>query len=165
MFEKLLSLLKHAPPSTADTVGAPFERRHLAVAVLLLELARIDRTVSPVERAAIERFVRARFGLDAAAAAHLIETAQRMLDASLEDWVFATAVRTGFGAGERVEIVTVLWEVVYADGGLARFEEDLAERLSRQLGIDGGELETARARAFARVGARRGAADGGMETE
>ena len=165
MFEKLLSLLERAPPATADTVGAPFERRDLAVAVLLLELARVDRVVSSVEQATIERIVRDRFGFDAGTAARLIETARRLLDASLEDWVFATAVRAGFGAGERAEIVALLWEVVYADGGLAHFEEALVERLSRQLGIDGDELETARAQAFARVGARRGATDGGMEAE
>jgi len=36
---KLLDLFNHAPPGTADTVGAPFSRRDVAVVALLIEAA------------------------------------------------------------------------------------------------------------------------------
>lgn len=165
MLAKILALLSRVPPPTADTVGAPFQRREIAVAALLLELAQIDRAVPPEELATIERIVRERFGLDAETAARLIDTARSELDASLLDWVFAAAVRAGFGAAERVEIAGLMWEVVYADGRLARLEEALMQRLSAELGIDGGEMETARAQAFARVGQRRGADGAATEAE
>jgi uncharacterized tellurite resistance protein B-like protein len=162
MLARFLSLLMNPPPVTADTVGAPFERRQLAVAALLLELAQSDRNVAPEELETIERVVRERFGLGPATAARLIETARTLFDASLEDWIFAAAVREGFSAEERVSIVGMLWEVVYADGRLARLEAPLVERLSAELGISEAEREAARAQAFARVGSRRGAA---LDTE
>ncbi len=166
MFDTLLALLRQPPPPTTDTVGAPFQRRQLAVAALLVELAQSDRSLDPVELATIARIVRVRFGIDARTADELIAAARRELDAALEDWVFATAVRDGFDVGERVEIVELLWEVVYADGRLARLEESLMRRLAAQLEIGETERETARAQAFARVGLARGVGpDDATDTE
>ena len=156
MFDKLLALLSQPPPPTPDTVGAPFERRQLAVVALLIELAQSDRTVPAEEFATIERIVRERFALDADTTARLIALARRELDASLEDWVFAAAVREGFSVLERVEIVELLWEVVYADRRLARLEESLMRRLADALEIGESDRETARAQAFARMGHARG---------
>ncbi|MEP7182711.1 MAG: TerB family tellurite resistance protein [Betaproteobacteria bacterium] len=155
MLDRLLALLRQTPPAPPDTVGAPFERRQIAVVVLLIELAQSDRSVQAEERATIERIVRERFGFDAATTTRLIAAAQSELDAALEDWVFAKAVRDGFDARERIEIVELLWEVVYADGRLARLEESLMRRLSDQLRIGKVEREAARAQAFARVGLAR----------
>jgi uncharacterized tellurite resistance protein B-like protein len=65
MFDALMALLRNAPaPATADTVGAPFPRRELAVAALLLEVAQCDRRVGRAERAAIESIVRERLRFD-----------------------------------------------------------------------------------------------------
>ena len=50
------------------------------------------------------------------------------------------------------EIVGLLWEVVYADGRLARLEETLLDGVGEQLEIGEAEREAARAQAFARVG-------------
>ena len=152
MLDKLLDLLENAPPPTADTVGGPYARRDVAVVALLVEAAQIDRSKNDEELAAVERIVRDRFGLDAAASARLIATARRLLDAALEDWVFAAAVREGFTVAERAEILGLLWEVVYSDGKLARFEESLLSRLASVLRVGDAERESARAQAFARSG-------------
>jgi uncharacterized tellurite resistance protein B-like protein len=165
MFDRILSLLKDPPPATADTVGAPFERRQLAVAALLLEIAQSDRSVAPEELETIGRIVRERFGIDPSTAKRLIETARTQLDASLEDWIFASAVREGFSAEERAAILSMLWEVVYVDGHLTYLEETLMRRLSEELGIGEPEGEAARAQAFARVGSRRGTGTDSTEAE
>lgn len=151
MFDRLLALLNEPPAAPPDTVGAPFQRRQVAAVALLIELAQSDRRVPPEELATIERIVRERFGLDAAKAARLIAAAQSVLDASLEDWVFAKAVREGFDERERAGIVKLMWEVVYADGRLARLEAALMRRLTQQLGVGKAETEAARAQAFARM--------------
>jgi len=150
IFDKLLALLSQTPVAPPDTVGAPFQRRQLAVAALLMELAQSDRTHTPEEVATIERIVRERFSLDALATARLIAVARSELDASLEDWIFTKAVRDGFDIRERIEIVELLWEVVYADGRVARLEESSMRRLAAKLGIDEAACESARAHAFAR---------------
>jgi uncharacterized tellurite resistance protein B-like protein len=157
MFNRLVALLNEPPAAPPDTVGTPFQRRQLAAVALLIELAQSDRRVPPEELATIERIVRERFALDAAKAARLIAAAQSQLDASLEDWVFARAVREGFDEHERAGIVELMWEVVYADGCLARLEASLMRRLTRQLRIGNAEAKAAQAQAYARMMPARGA--------
>jgi uncharacterized tellurite resistance protein B-like protein len=152
MLDKLLARLQQPPSAAPDTVGRPFPRRQLAVVALLIELAQSDRHVEPEETETIARIVRDRFGLDGATADRLIAAAHIELDAALEDWVFATAVRDAFDARERAEIVEMLWEVVYADGALARLEKSMMNRMCKQLGVGKAEREAARAQAFAKCG-------------
>jgi uncharacterized tellurite resistance protein B-like protein len=154
MFDRLMDLLAgvRTPPATESTIGAPFARRDVAVVALLIEAARIDRADNPVEHAAVERIVRERFGLDTAKAGELLDTARSLLDAALEDWIFAAAVREGFDEAERAEILGLLWEVVLADGKLARFERSLLHRLSQQLRIGRTAAADVRTRALARLG-------------
>ncbi|MCL4761357.1 MAG: TerB family tellurite resistance protein [Burkholderiales bacterium] len=158
MLDRLRALLAAPPAPTADTVGAPFPREQLAVVALAIELAQSDRRLGPEELATVERIAAGHFGLDADAAARLAATAKRELDAALEDWIFAHAVREGFAPKERAEIVAMLWEVVYADGRLAPLEEALLNRLAGQLGIADDDCEAARAQAFARRAASAGGA-------
>ena len=150
IFDRILALLTQTPVAPPDTVGAPFQRRQIAVAALLLELAQSDRHLTPEKLAVVERIVRERFGLDETVAARMIAAARTELDASLEDWVFTKAVRDGFDIPQRIDIVELLWEVVYADGHLARLEESSMRRLARQLKIGKADREAARAQAFAR---------------
>lgn len=159
MLDRLLALLSAPPAPTTETVGAPFPRHELAAVALLIELAQSDRRLAPDELATVERIVAARFRLDPATAAQMTAAAKRAFDASLEDWVFAHAVRQGFTAAERAGLVALLWEVVYADGRLAPLEEALMQRLAAQLGVPEDECESARAQAFARRAAPADAED------
>ena len=163
MFERLLALLNTSPAPTRNRAGSPFARREIAVVALLVELAQSDRKLGSEELATIERIVRERFGLDAATAGRLIAAARAELDSALEDWMFANAVREGFDEAERLGVVELLWEVVYADGKLARLEESLMRRVATQLGIGEAECDAARAQAFARSG--RGRTKGATEPE
>ena len=58
-------------------------------------------------------------------------------------------MRDGFDPAERVEVLRMLWEVVYSDGRLAAFELDLLQRMCAALGIDDEAAEGARVLAFA----------------
>jgi len=130
----------------------PFERRHIAVAALLLEAMYIDHRASEREHAAIGRLLREHFSLPDDAARQLVAIADERFAEVLDDWEFAEAVRAGFNAAERQEVLTMLWEVAYADGDLARLEDRLVSRLAKQLDIDADAADAARATAVARAG-------------
>lgn len=147
MFESLITRLTTEP--AAPPAEAAFERRQLAVAALLVEAAFIDRSARPAECAVVSRLLSEYFGLAPKEAEALLAEAKTRYAASLDDWIFARAVREGFGEGERVEVLRMLWEVVYSDGRLASFELDLLQRLSAALGVDEEAAEGARAQAFA----------------
>jgi uncharacterized tellurite resistance protein B-like protein len=166
VLDRLLAFLPEHPRATSDTVGGPFAQRELAVAILLLELAQADRRLRGTERHAIDEVLAARFGLDAEGVSRLVAAAETMLGAALEDWVFARIVRESFAPAEREQVFAMLWEVVYADGKLARLEGDLMDHLARELDISRQVSETTRLKALARATARAGgAAEEGQSCE
>jgi len=147
--QSLLERLRHAPAPASS--AQPFARRELAVAVLLIEAAQVDRSVSPSERMVLAKLVRARFALPAQDAARLLSLASGEFAAALDDWVFTEAVRDGFAEDEREEILGMVGEVVYADGQLARFEETFMQRLAQSINLSEAAAERARSFAFART--------------
>ena len=151
MLTKLMALLSGEIQAEGLETG-PFERRHIAVAALLLEAMYIDHRASEREHAAIGRLLREHFSLPDDAARQLVAIADERFAEVLDDWEFAEAVRAGFNAAERQEVLTMLWEVAYADGDLARLEDRLVSRLAKQLDIDADAADAARATAVARAG-------------
>lgn len=147
--QSLLQRLRHAP--MAAPTAQPFARRELAVAALLIEAAQIDRRVSQSERVVVAKLVRERFSMPEDDSAHLLALATGEFAAALDDWVFTEAVRDGFPEDEREEILGMIWEVVYADGQLARFEETFMQRLAQSLNVSEAAAERARGFAFART--------------
>lgn len=148
MFERLIRRLSRAP-SAPPVAEAAFERRQLAVAALLVEAAHIDRHIGRDERDAVARLLREYFGLAAEDVKELIAQAETRYAASLDDWIFAHTVRKCFDRTERLEVLRMLWEVVYSDGRLAAFESNLLQRLCAALGIDDEAGESARVLGFA----------------
>ena len=151
MLNKLMALLSGEIQAEGLETG-PFERRHIAVAVLLLEAMYIDHRASEREQAAIRRLLCEHFAMSEEAARQLVAVADERFAEVLDDWEFAEAVRAGFNAAERREVLTMLWEVAYADGDLERLEERLVSRLGQQLDIDPEGVDAARATAVARAG-------------
>ena len=159
MLSRLIALLRGDIEAEATETG-PFERRHIAVAALLLEAMYVDHKASAEEHAAVTRLLRDHFHLRSDTAAQLVRVAEERFAEVLDDWEFVEAVRAGFNPAERQEILTMLWEVAYADGVLASMEHRLLKRFARQLHLDLKSIEQARATAAARGGLiRTGAQD------
>lgn len=153
-WKELIERLRAAPPAPPD--GLAFPRRELAVAALLLEAAQADRETTGDERVLILRLIGERLRLPEAEAARLLRIAEGEFAASLDDWVFTQAVRDAFAEQERAEVLEMMWQVVYADGRLARLEAQLMQRMPEALGLSAAAAEEARSRAFARAGAASG---------
>ncbi|GAB4173012.1 MAG: TerB family tellurite resistance protein [Rhodocyclaceae bacterium] len=151
MLDKLMTLLRTPPAPGPDTVASPFDRTKVAVAALLVEASRADREVTHEEKQAIRRVICANYSLCGEIAEALLKAAEGEFEASLEDWVFTEAVRTGFDRAQREQVIEMLWEVVYADARLAALEEQLVERLAGQLDVPEAVADEIRGRVFARA--------------
>jgi uncharacterized tellurite resistance protein B-like protein len=65
---------------------------------------------------------------------------------------FTTAIKDGFEPAERVELIEMLWEVVYADGQLHDYEASLLRRIAGLLYVSDRNSGEARKRVLARLG-------------
>jgi uncharacterized tellurite resistance protein B-like protein len=124
-----------------DAPPSPEAAERLAVAALLVHVARIDGTVSPAERDRLAAILSARFG----DAADLVEAGGE-LDHRMGD-IEALIDMLGPGAGEaeRRRLLALAVEIADSDGRLHEFEDGLLWRLARALRLDGGAVEAVRA--------------------
>jgi uncharacterized tellurite resistance protein B-like protein len=135
-----------------EAPGAPSEAHRLAVAALLVEVARSDGHFSIEERQRIEAVLAERLGLAADDVATLMAEAERAAD-SASDWHgFTRELNRVYGQEERIAVLEMLWDVVDADGRVHSLEASLMRRLPALLYVSDRANAEARRRARERRG-------------
>ena len=149
MLDRILSLIGGAAQS--DT-RRRHDRLHLAAATLMIEAALLDEGADAAERQRIAELLAKRFALSAAEAQALAEEAEEEADRSSQLFAFTREITAGFDYAERVELIEMLWEVVYADDRLHHLEANLMRRIAGLLHVEDRDSGTARKRVLARRG-------------
>lgn len=122
----------------------------LAMAALLVRLARTDGSYDAQEVASIDRALVETFGLSPAAAGTLRLQAEA-LEAEAPDTVrFTRSLKDAVPYDHRIGLVEAMWRVVLSDGTRDKDEESMMRLVSNLLGIS--DVDSALARQ--RVGTR-----------
>ncbi len=125
----------------------PLTEARLALAALLVRLARADGHYAQAEAAQIDRVLAARHGLSPFGAAALRVEAEA-LEAQAPDTVrFTRALKEAVPLEERTGIVETLWSVALADGGRDAQEEQVIRLTAALLGLSDRDSALARQRA------------------
>ena len=137
-----------------ESAGASHSRdeKQLAAATLMAVAATMDGALDEAERKVIHEVAMRRFSLSAAEADDLIEEATTASAESTQLLRFTSAVKQHFDHDERIEVIEMLWEVVYADGVLHDYEANLLRRVAGLIYVTDRERGDARKRAMARLG-------------
>ena len=126
MIDRIKSLLSGGAAIPAPAAAPD---RHLALAVLMVEAAYIDGSFDDVERESINGLARRCFELNEVEVLSLIEAAEALHRDATDLVRFTRVVKDAFSPEERIEVIEMLWEVVYADGRVDDFEANLMRRL------------------------------------
>lgn len=148
MFDTLKALLGgSAPPTEREGTGL-----HLAAAVLMVDAASIDGEFGDHERGIVAAILRRRFGLSDEALATLVSLAVGKRDGASDLNRYTLRIKDEFSEEQRIELVELLWEVVYADGELHAYEANLLRRIAGLLYVSDRERGDARKRVLSRLG-------------
>lgn len=107
----------------------------LAAAALLVHTALIDGSMSDMERKKLHAVIMQRFGLDEAAADELVQEAAEVESDAVDLYRFTTLINRSLDEDGRRRIVEMMWQVIYADGRVSEFEDNLVWRAADLLGI------------------------------
>ncbi len=154
MIERIRSLFAAAgasEPTASEAAGV--DELHLAAAALLAEVALSDDRFDDAERAVFERLVGTRFGLDESEARRLVEAAEKKAKDATHLLRFTRVIKDNFSPAERIELIEMIWEVVYADGELHAYEDSLLRRIAGLIYVSDRDRGEARKRALRRIGA------------
>lgn len=149
MFEKLKSLFS----SNEDTRPEAAHEVHLvAAAVLLIEAARLDDHFDDRERERIAVLLVERFDISGETAEALFEAAHAKHEQSVEIFSFTNVIKNKFDEDQRIEMIEMLWEVVYADNVLDAYEANLLRRVTGLLHVTDRQSGEARKRVRQKLG-------------
>lgn len=124
---------------------------HLAAAALLVHAASIDTEFDDDERAKILELIQKSLELNAEEAQTLLEAAQTAADQAVQLLGFTRAIKDKFTYEERVELIEMLWEVVYADGKVDEYESQLMRRIGGLIYVTDRDRGIARKRVMERI--------------
>ena len=112
----------------------------IATCVLLLEMAHIDGEFSESEREGIINIIKKDYDLSDEHAVVLIEAAGEELQRSIDLWKFARLINQNYSADEKIQIIEMVWKVIYTDGKLDKHEDYLVHKLAHLLRLTHKEL-------------------------
>ena len=128
MFEALTRLF--AKPEAPADLHDP----KLAVAALLVHLAAVDGSMQDSERQAIRGALMDHYDLDEPSVDKLIREAQKR-DAESVDFYKFTSGLTRLDMGDRIEIIRMMWTVVFADRKNHELEDNMVWRIAELIGV------------------------------
>ena len=114
----------------AETADDPQERQELALASLLVEMARADFDESSDEHDRIVGLLAEHFELTAEESQGLLDRATEAVDGAVCLFDFTRALHESLDAEERLGVIRLLWQVALADAKLDKYEDYLVRKVA-----------------------------------
>ena len=128
----------------SDIVSPDGEKRvfdeddyRLAATALLIHIVSLDGEPTAIEKRKLHSLIETSFKLDRGAADRLIASATRAENDAVDLYRFTSIIMREVDAAGRRRIVEMMWEMVFADGKVTEFEDNVLWRAADLLGISG----------------------------
>ena len=139
MIRKIVEQVVGVISGNESTDGEPEKRDaaiRLATAVLMIDVARADHVFDETEFDSVLWLVQQHFGLEPAQAAALVDEAGDVAEDLVSVYEFTQQLHRHLDEEEKARIVSLLWQVAYADGRLDRYENSLVLKISDLLYVN-----------------------------
>ena len=141
MIEKLKRFFSERQPTGSKDANQASEHDvHVAVCALFVEMARIDKTFTPAEMDTVISILKDRYGLSEEHASALIAESDRELEQSVDLWQFARLINANYSTAEKIEIIEILWRMVFVNGKMDEYEHYLMNKLKNLLRLSHDQL-------------------------
>tara|TARA_B100001245_G_C22814163_1_gene391982 strand:+ start:207 stop:677 length:471 start_codon:yes stop_codon:yes gene_type:complete len=141
----LLGIEKKLEPN----IDSECEQNHLAVTSLFVEVAMVDNDFDVEEQSKILKLIESIFSLNQEKAKELLNRAEKEVKDSTQLFPMTTRIKKTFSYEQRVELVESLWQVVYADGKMDAYEDQLMRRIGDLISVSDRDRTLARKRSLA----------------
>ena len=155
----LLDQLKSMFGLDEDDTSAirPAMDKNLAAAALMVHVIAADGEITPEEEQRLEQVLRNHYSVTDAEALALANAAKLAQSDAVDMYRFTSILKTEMQEDERRALIEDLWEMVYADGEVHEFEDNVVWRVAELIGIQSRERMVLKQRVLK----RRNSGDGG----
>ncbi|MBT3238980.1 MAG: TerB family tellurite resistance protein [Rhodospirillaceae bacterium] len=144
MMKRLKALLAGGAAASNETDAA--EKLRLATAALLMEAACMDGHIDDAETGTVIALLTNHFELSVEEATELAEAGRQTVSESNELYGFTRTIKDNFDHNQRIQMIEMLWRVVYADGQLHDYEANLLRRVTGLIYVSDRDSGSARKR-------------------
>ena len=109
----------------------------LAATALLIHIVSLDGEPTAVEKRKLHSLIETSFKLDPGTADRLIASATRAESDAVDLYRFTSVIMREVDEAGRRRIVEMMWEMVFADGKVTEFEDNVLWRAADLLAISG----------------------------
>ena len=101
-----------------------------ACSALLIEVAFADKIFNDSEITSLKESLRDTYNLDEEIINELIAVAESTVDESTSLYEYTRVVNDEFTYADKLELLTRIWKLAFADGNLDKFEDHLIRKIS-----------------------------------
>ena len=112
----------------------------VATCALFLEMANIDESFTKEEMEKILLILKSKYGLSPEYADELVKEAKKELDDSIDLWQFTNKINENYSNEEKIKIIESLWQIVFVDEKMDKYENYLMHKLSTLLRLSHEQL-------------------------
>ena len=136
MLEKLRHFISDVvSPSGSETRTFADGDYRLAATALLIHVISLDGEPSEAEKRKLHALLEYRFELDPGTADKLIADATLVEGEAVDLYHFTSVIMRSLNEEGRLRVIEMMWELVFADGHVTEFEDNIIWRAADLLGI------------------------------
>ena len=122
-------------PTAQETRSFDDTGYRLAATALLIHVISLDGEPSEVEKRKLHSLLESRFELDPGTADQLIAAATLVEGEAVDLYHFTSVIMRSVDEEGRLRIIEMMWELVYVDGEVSEFEDNVVWRAADLLGV------------------------------
>ncbi|MDO6487872.1 TerB family tellurite resistance protein [Colwellia sp. 6_MG-2023] len=129
MFNKITDFFNNLLDTETNNAQAQLSIE-IASAVLLCEVMRADGVFAESEQDTLSKILIKQFNLNEQEVSTVLQQALELSENASDFYQFTSKLNQHFSLDDRIEIVSLLWKVAYADGELASIEEHIIRKIA-----------------------------------
>ncbi|KQR79404.1 hypothetical protein ASG25_19050 [Rhizobium sp. Leaf384] len=107
----------------------------IAIVALCIQVMEADGHADDVERRKVRSMIKEHYTLDDAALNALIAAGEDAESEAIDFFRFTSDIKRHFSEEQRIDLVGMLWEIVYVDGERSEMEDHVIWRIADLLGV------------------------------
>ena len=137
MLELLKKMLAKEDDSVESEKGIDHQRKlRIATSVILLEAVTADSNLSEIEDQKVRNLLKEKFDVSDTEVDELINSSKNERQGSTDLWYFTNLINESLSIEEKYNLLEMIWEVIYSDKTLDKFENYVAHKLLNLLKLD-----------------------------
>ncbi|TCL72776.1 TerB family tellurite resistance protein [Rhizobium sp. BK251] len=153
MFERFQEFFQNLTADHPKNGFAPDDPR-IAVAALCMQVMEADGTIQDSEKKRLRKLLKEQYSLDGRQLDALIAAGQEAESSAVDYFRFTSDLKRHLDNEQRLELIGILWDIVYADGERSEMEDHVIWRIADLLGVSARERIMKRQEAAARLSDR-----------